>query len=164
MKPETMKGEKSHGETADCKSVASAKIGSTPSSPTNPQTTKHCHCGMGGHAIASVNCPVHGDAPMTEEDKRDRDMLIYGTGFMMDGKHVPIPDVVKLPERVSITEMCAWLQSSWSNPDKIRIIREKLVSMDKTLKLIVSELEYDISNGDVALATAREELWPRIKQ
>lgn len=30
---------------------------------------------------------------LTEKEKRDRDMLIFGTGFMKDGKHVPIKNI-----------------------------------------------------------------------
>jgi hypothetical protein len=38
------------------------------------------------------------DAPESEIEKRDADVLEHGQGFMKDGKHVPLHKIYKEPE------------------------------------------------------------------
>ena len=47
----------------------------------------------------------------TETDKVTHDMMMYGSGFMKDGKHVPLNDIYKQPielnqEHVDTWELC----------------------------------------------------------
>lgn len=60
---------------------------------------------------------------MTDDDKAlvevMKDAVIYGTGFMKDGKHIPIEDVYLDPRDVTIAAQAAEIEGLKHERDKL---------------------------------------------